>query len=441
MRHLLPAVALASAVSLFAIVPLASDTERRGSAPMAPGMGPGMGPSMGPGMGPSMSPGMGPGMGPGMSPSMGPTMPSASAGSTDGSTLSLPPAQQFTCALGQVVPFSGPVQGLDQSGRPYFFQTDGSYGPYDGFGYPVQTTMIGQYGGLPMQRQSQGYIPSPCPVPLVPPVAGAFGGMAGAMAPSMSPMMGPQGMNPMTMGPQGMNSMGPMGPMGPMAPGPMASPASGAPTSMVRTRSDRWQAQWRPRWVGLRVQRVSVTSSGCWCGRSRPAGNRLTTRTRGETSAANTQRRSCSWGAWLCWPCRALRHSTAALGRATGSTVACSGRRSTAICRTSTTRITRSRATVTTTPTTARDCTVDSAAMAGRVKFHRRPGHLQLLSLLGFGLLSVPGGARLRDDTTVPVLPAAHTRGAGSRRLRRRRLRRRWLSGELQHHGYGGYSC
>jgi len=229
MRHLLPAVALASAVSLFAMVPLASAQNGGGSGPMAPGMGPGMGPSMGPGMGPSMSPGMGPGMGPGMSPSMGPTMPSASAGSADGSTLSLPPVQQFTCALGQVVPFSVPVQGFDQSGRPYFFQTNGAYGPYDGYGYPVQTTMIGQYGGLPMQRQSQGYIPSPCPVP---PVAGAVGGVAGvagAMAPSMSPMMGPQGMNPMTMGPQGMSSMGPMGPM---APGPMAPPASGAPMSM-----------------------------------------------------------------------------------------------------------------------------------------------------------------------------------------------------------------
>jgi hypothetical protein len=166
---------------------------------------------------------------------MGPMMPSASAASTDGSALSLPPAQQFTCALGQVVPFSVPVQGLDQSGRPYFFQTNGWYGPYDGNGYPVVTTMIGQYGGAPMQRQSQGYIPSPCPVPLVPPVAGAVAGVAGvagAMMPGMSSM------NPMMMGPQGMSSMNPMmgsqgmNPMGPMAPGPMAPPTSGAPTSM-----------------------------------------------------------------------------------------------------------------------------------------------------------------------------------------------------------------
>jgi hypothetical protein len=218
MRHVLPAVALASAVSLFAMVPLASAQNGGGSAPMAPGMGPGMGS----GMGPSMSPGMGPSMGPGMSP----MMPSASAASTDGSTLSLPPAQQFTCALGQVVPFSVPVQGFDQSGRPYFFQTNGWYGPYDGSGYPVQTTMIGQYGGVPMQRQSQGYIPSPCPVPPVPPVVA---GVAGAVMPSMSPMMGPQGMssmNPMMMGSQGMN------PMGPMAPGPMAPSMNGAPTSI-----------------------------------------------------------------------------------------------------------------------------------------------------------------------------------------------------------------
>jgi hypothetical protein len=167
---------------------------------------------------------------------MSPTMPSASSGTTDGSTLSLPPslppAQQFTCALGQVMPFSIPVQGIDQIGRPYFLQTDGAYGPYDGFGYPVQTTMIGQYGGVPVQQQLQGYIPSPCPVPPVPPLVGAVGavgGVAGAMAPSMSPMMGPQGMNPMMMGPQGTSSMGPMGPM---APGPMAPPASGAPMSM-----------------------------------------------------------------------------------------------------------------------------------------------------------------------------------------------------------------
>jgi len=226
LRHLFPTVALVSAVSLFVMVPLASAQNGSGSAPMAPGMGPGMGPSMGPGMGSGMSPGMGPGM------SSSPTMPSASAGSFDSSALSLPPAQQFTCALGQVVPFSVPVQGIDLSGRPYFIQTNGWYGPYDGFGYPVQTTMMGQYGGLPMQRQSLGYIPSPCPVPPVPPVAGAFGGVAGAMAPSMSPIMGPQGMNSMTMGPQGMSSMNPMGPMGPMAPGPMAPPASGAPTSM-----------------------------------------------------------------------------------------------------------------------------------------------------------------------------------------------------------------
>jgi len=240
MRHVLPAVALASAVSLFAMVPLASAQNGGGSAPVAPGMGPGTGP----GMGPSMSPGMGPSMGPGMSPSMGPMMPSTSAVSTDGSTLSLPPVQQFTCALGQVVPFSIPVQGLDQSGRPYFFQTNGVYGPYDGLGYPLQTTMIGQYGGVPIQRQTQAYIPSPCPVPPVPPVVGGVAGVAGAMMPgmsSMSPMMAPQGMssmNPMMMGAQGMSSMSPMmgpqgmNPMGPMAPGPMAPPTSGAPTSM-----------------------------------------------------------------------------------------------------------------------------------------------------------------------------------------------------------------
>jgi hypothetical protein len=226
MRHLLPAVVLASAVSLFA-APLASAQYGGGSAPMVPGMGPGAGQSMGPGMGPSMGPGMSPSMGPGMAPSTAGTMPVATVSSTD-STLALPPAQQFTCALGQVVPFSIPVQGLDQSGRPYFFQTNGWYGPYDGYGYPVVTTMIGNYGGTPMQRQSQGYIPSPCPVPPVPPVAGVvggFGGVAGATMPSMSPMMGPQGMSPM-MGPQGIS------PMGPMAPGPMAPPANGAPTSM-----------------------------------------------------------------------------------------------------------------------------------------------------------------------------------------------------------------
>jgi len=160
---------------------------------------------------------------------MGPMMPSASALSSDSSSLSLPPAQQFTCALGQVVPFSVPVQGFDQSGRPYFFQTNGWYGPYDGNGYPVVTTMIGQYGGAPMQRQSQGYIPSPCPVPLVAGAVGGVAGVAGATMPSMSPMMGQQGMspmNPMMMGPQGMN------PMGPMAPGPMAPPTNGAPASM-----------------------------------------------------------------------------------------------------------------------------------------------------------------------------------------------------------------
>ena len=71
LRHLFPAVALVSAVSLFAMVPLVRAQNGGGSAPMAPGMGPGMGPSMGPGMGPSMSPGMGPGMGPG-GPGMGP---------------------------------------------------------------------------------------------------------------------------------------------------------------------------------------------------------------------------------------------------------------------------------------------------------------------------------------------------------------------------------
>jgi len=218
MRHLFPALALASVVSLFAAVPMASAQYGGGSTSD--------GSTLGSGMGSGMPPGMGPG-GMGMSPSGGgmglgaaPSLPSAS--STSVGAVGQP--QQFTCALGQVVPFQVPVQGLDQNGRPYFFLTNGWYGPYDGFGYPIVTQMIGQYGGTPMQRQSQGYIPSPCPVaPGVPLSAMSYGTMAG------------YGMGSMPMGSMGPGMAGApgMSPMGPMAPGPMMPPAGQAvPMSM-----------------------------------------------------------------------------------------------------------------------------------------------------------------------------------------------------------------
>ncbi len=239
MRRLLPALALAGAVSLFAAVPLASAQYGGGStsdgSSMGSSMGSGMGSSMGSGMG--MGPGMGTGMGGpgmgmssgmGMSGGMAPAMPSASAASGVATT-------QFTCALGQVVPFQVPVQGLDQTGRPYFFMTTGWYGPYDGFGYPIVTQMVGQYGGVPMQRQSQGYIPSPCPVP---PGGAPLSAMGGSSVAGMSLGSMPMSSMPMSMGAASMGSM-PMGmgaagmsPMGPMAPGPMMPPSSGVPTSM-----------------------------------------------------------------------------------------------------------------------------------------------------------------------------------------------------------------
>jgi hypothetical protein len=82
--------------------------------------------------------------------------------------------QGYTCAIGQTVPFFQPQQGIDQAGRPYFYQVQGLYGPYDGFGYPVQIMSQGLNGGVPFGRQTIGYLPSPCPV-------GAMGGQAGMM--------------------------------------------------------------------------------------------------------------------------------------------------------------------------------------------------------------------------------------------------------------------
>jgi hypothetical protein len=87
--------------------------------------------------------------------------------------------------------------------------------------------MVGQYGGTPMQRQSQGYIPSPCPVaPGAPMSAIGSGTMAG------------YGMGSMPMGSMGAGMMGTSGmsPMGPMVPGPMMpSAGQSVPMSMGPT--------------------------------------------------------------------------------------------------------------------------------------------------------------------------------------------------------------
>jgi hypothetical protein len=199
MRHLLPALALASAVSLFAAVPMAS-AQNGGMPPYGAGYG------MASGMGPMMGSGMGSGMDAATMAALAAAMAGQSSSSTNGSGQT-----QYTCAIGQVMPFNVPVNGIDSTGRPYFFQTNGWYGPYDGFGYPVVTQMIGQYGGVPMQRTSQGYIPSPCPVSST---AGGLGSGYGSM--------GYGSMGSMSMGYPSMSSMGPM--MAPPANGMMSLP-------------------------------------------------------------------------------------------------------------------------------------------------------------------------------------------------------------------------
>jgi hypothetical protein len=178
MRHLLPAIALAAAVTLFAAVPTAG--AQNGDMGMG-GYGSGMSYDGGMGMGLG---GMGMGMMPGMGMGMG--MSSSNGDST---------SQSYTCAYGQVLPFVVPQQGIDQLGRPFFYQAQGTYGPYDGFGYPVVIQTIGsQPGGQPFARLSRGYIPSPCPV--------GMGGMSGlsslgsmgmpgmGMMPGMTPSWG-----------------------------------------------------------------------------------------------------------------------------------------------------------------------------------------------------------------------------------------------------------
>jgi len=196
MRNLLPALALASAVSLFATAPMAnaqggssdsgSDTSSSASSGMTMGM-PGMGmQGMGmPGMGMSgygMS-GMGmsgygmSGMGMsgyGMS-GMGMSGYGMSGASTLSSGTSSSGSSSTTCAIGQVVPFMVPQSGIDQNGRPFVYQAQGIYGPYDGFGYPVTINTIGISNGSQFQRSSHGYIPSPCPSS----TSSAFGGSLG----------------------------------------------------------------------------------------------------------------------------------------------------------------------------------------------------------------------------------------------------------------------
>jgi len=193
MRNLLPALALAGAVSLFATAPMAnaqsggssdsssgSDSGSNAGMTMTmPGMGmPGMGMGMSgmgmPGMGMGMS-GMGmPGMGMGMSgmgmsgmgmPGMGMGMSSTSSTSStsSSSSTSASGSSSYTCAYGQVTPFVVPQSGVDQNGRPFIYQAQGIYGPYDGFGYPVTINTIGVSNGSTFQRSSHGYIPSPCP--------------------------------------------------------------------------------------------------------------------------------------------------------------------------------------------------------------------------------------------------------------------------------------
>jgi hypothetical protein len=133
MRYLLPALALASAVALFAAVPVAG--AQYGGATMPP-------------LGPQPSGPVGPEAQLTAAPPSGP-----SGGTTT-----------YTCAYGQVLPFSIPRFGFDQLGRPFFFNVEGWYGPYDGFGYPVAISTIGFYGGQPFARVTHGYIPLPCPV-------------------------------------------------------------------------------------------------------------------------------------------------------------------------------------------------------------------------------------------------------------------------------------
>ncbi len=198
MRRLLPALALAAATTLYAALPAnaqnggttygsstsGSEMSGMGMSGMGmPGMGmPGMDMSGMGGMpmgmsGMSMMPGMG-GMGmmPGMS-GMGMASSSWSGG------------QSYTCAIGQVVPFFVPQQGLDQAGRPYVYQVQGIYGPYDGFGYPVQIMSMGLNGGVPFSRQTIGYLPSPCP-------AGALGGLGGSSAGTWGGWWSPWGPSP-----------------------------------------------------------------------------------------------------------------------------------------------------------------------------------------------------------------------------------------------------
>jgi len=128
-------------------------------------------------------------------------------------TTALAGGQQYTCATGQVIPFSLPRSGVDQTGRNFFFNVDGWYGPYDGIGYPVVTNTIGFYGGQSIARSSRGYIPSPCPV--------AGGGLASFSGmPVMPSTMGmPSMMDPSMMG-QPSSTGGAMMPMAPMAPMP-----------------------------------------------------------------------------------------------------------------------------------------------------------------------------------------------------------------------------
>jgi len=166
MRHLLPAVVLATAVTLFAAVPTA------GAQNGDMGMG-GTGSDMSYTGGMGMMPGMGMGMG----------MSSSNGDST---------SQSYTCAYGQVMPFVVPQPGVDQLGRQFFYQAQGTYGPYDGFGFPVVIQTIGfQPGGQPFARFSRGYIPSPCPA--------GMGGMSGMSS------LGSMGMTGMGMMP-GMSS-------------------------------------------------------------------------------------------------------------------------------------------------------------------------------------------------------------------------------------------
>src|SRR5829696_4641697 len=96
MRHLLPAVVLATAVTLFAAVPTA------GAQNGDMGMG-GTGSDMSYTGGMGMMPGMGMGMG----------MSSSNGDST---------SQSYTCAYGQVMPFVVPQPGVDQLGRQFFYQ-------------------------------------------------------------------------------------------------------------------------------------------------------------------------------------------------------------------------------------------------------------------------------------------------------------------------------